>query len=175
MKGVYIMKNKNFRKLSEIEKKAILCGVIAKKTKGKISKEDITYIVNSLDLNYQYTIEVITDAKEFAKRITLHQYGFSHPCVGTEGLKQDGVCILGNVKKFGLFRNWKHSDNGRITEHDVQKIEPDFDITKIAVVLIVENDWDNYIKSYLCFYIPENEPYKLDDKIKALIEAFDIE
>ncbi len=175
------MKNKKFRKLSEIEKKAILCGVIAKKTKGKISKEDITYIVNSLDINYQYTIKVITDAKEFARRITLYQHGFNHSR-GSEGIRQDGVCILGNVK-FGLDRNWKYSDNGRVTERDVQKIEPDFDVTKTAVVLLTENDWDSFDNScserhgwtVLYFYIPESEPYKLDDNIKALIEAFDIE
>lgn len=174
------MKNKKFRKLSEIEKKAILCGVIAKKTKGKISKEDITYVVNSLDLNYQYTIKVITEAKEFARRVTLYQHGFTHPR-GSEGVRQDGVCILGNVK-FGLDRNWKHSD-GRVTERDVQKIQPDFDVTKTAVVLLTENDWDSFDNScserrgwtILYFYIPENEPYKLDDNIKALIEAFDLE
>ena len=159
------MKNKKFRKLTEIEKKAILCGVIAKKTDGKVSKEDITNIVNSLDINCQYTIKVVTDAKEFAKVTTLYQHGFSHSWAGSEGTKQEGVSILGNVE-FGLDRYWEYSDNGRMTEPDNDRTEPNFDINEIAVVLITENDWDNYNNSCnehddwtytLCFYIPEIE------------------
>ena len=177
------MKNKEFRKLSEIEKKAILCAVIAKKTEGKVSKEDITNIVNSLDINCQYTIKVVTDAKEFAKEITLYQHGFSHSWAGSEYTKQEGVCILGNVE-FGVNLYWEYSDNGRMTQPDIQNIDPNFEINKTAVVLITENYWDNYNNSCnehddwtytLCFYIPENEPYKINDNIKALIEAFNIE
>lgn len=176
------MKNKEFRKLTEIEKKAILCGVIVKKTEGKVSKEDITNIVNSLDINCQYTIKVVTDAKEFAKEITLCQHGFSHSWAGSRGINQEGVCILGDVE-FGIDRYWEYSNNGRMTE-DIKKREPNFDVNKIAVVLITENDWDNYNNPCnkhddwthtLCFYIPENEPYKIDDNIKALIDAFNIE
>lgn len=177
------MKNKKFRKLAEIEKKAILCGVIAKRTEGKVSKEDITNIVNSLDINYQYTIKVVTDAKEFALVTTLRQHGFSHSWAGSKGTKQEGVCLLGNIE-FGFDRYWEYSDNGRMTEPDIKKIKPNFDIDKIAVVLITENDWDNYNNPHnehdnwtytLCFYVPESEPYKIDNNIKALIEAFNIE
>lgn len=177
------MKNKEFRKLSEIEKKAILCAVIAKKTKGKVSKENITNIVNSLNINRQYTIKVFSDAKEFAKEITLYQHGFSHSWAGSEGIKQEGVCLFGNVE-FGINRYWEYSNNGRMTQPDIQNLDPNFEINKTAVVLITENDWDNYDNSCnehddwaytLCFYIPENEPYKINDNIKALIEAFNIE
>ena len=176
------MKNKQFKKLSEIERKTILCAMIAKRQTEKYFKEDITNIVNSLDINCQYTIKVVTDAKEFTKVTTLYQHGFSHSWAGSEGVKQEGVCLFGNVE-FGINRYWEYSDNGRMTQPDIQNIDPNFEINKTAVVLITENDWDNYNNSCnehddwfyrLRFYIPESEPYKIDDKLKALI-AFNIE
>ena len=176
------MKTKEFRKLSEIEKRAILCGVIAKRTEGKMAVQEISDVVNLLDVNLQYTIKVISNAKEFAKVITLKSSGLEHSWAGSYGIKQEGNVLFGNVE-FGLDYFWEYSNNGNMSEPDERKSIPDFNIDICHVVLIEENDWDHYNNSCnehdkysytLYFYIPETEPYKINPKIQAIIEAFNI-
>lgn len=186
MKGVDIMKNKEFKKLSEIERKAILCATIAKKTEGKLSKEQIKYVVDDIDLSLQYTIKVIYDAKEFAKEITMIESGFSHSWAGSYGKKEKPLKWFwwGDVEPvFGLDRDWGYSDNGRMSEPDIVFYEPNFDITETYCIIKKVSEWNNYNNSdeydkhnyYMIFYIPENESYKIDDKLKAVIEEFGIE
>ena len=185
MKKDYLS-SKEFKKLSEIERKAILCAMIAKKTEGKLSKEQIKYVVDNIDLSLQYTIKVIYNAKEFAKEITMIESGFSHSWAGNYGKKEIPLKWFwwGNVAPvFGLNRNWDYSDNGQMREPDIVLNEPNFDITEIYCIIKEVNEWNNYNNSdeydkhnyYMIFYIPENESYKIDDKLKAVIEEFGIE
>jgi hypothetical protein len=168
------MKNKQFKELSEIENKAVLCGVITKKT-GKLSKEQIKYIVDNIDLSLQYTIKVTSDAKEFAKEITMIESGFSHSWAGSYGKKEIPLKWFwwGNVEPvFGLNRDWEYSDNGSMREPDIRRTEPNFDTLGIYCIIKEINEWDNFnnsdaydkYKHYMIFYIPESEPYKIDDK-----------
>lgn len=178
------MKNFTFNQMSELEKKARLCGVIANKASGKLSKEEIVSIVNGLDLSVQYKISLVTDAKEFADKITLVDQGHSHSWAGSYGTVQGGECLLGEIQ-FGVSKSWSYSDNGRDSGSSDHKEEPVFDMLKNAVVMIRENDYDHYnnpspeydnMNYYLYIYIPnENEAYKLDEKTMALIQAFDLD
>jgi hypothetical protein len=177
------MKTTSFKQLSEMEKKAILCGVIAKRTNGKITKEDIKTVVNKLDVSIQYTINIISDPKEFAKIIKLKDYttDYGCNCGGMESIKEFETIILGNVD-FGedVFYSCPPSGN----ENNIISKDGDFDIKELHCILIKKHDfcgvsgashedkWSNDIT----FYIPEAETeYKLSPEIKALIEVFNIE
>ena len=173
------MISQKFRELSEIEKKAILYGVIAKRTEGKLPKETITQIVNKLNIGIQYKIKIVFDAKEFAKLITLKKDIFEHSWAGSYGTKQMGHCLFGEVE-FGINSSYEYSLNGNKTYSEEKKEEPNFDITQVHCVIIEEENWDQFnnnneynIFYTLVIYIPDSEP-KLDKKNMELIKVFNI-
>lgn len=65
------MKNTKFMKLAEAEKRARLLMVINKKVNGRLGKNELEKIINMIDVDVQYSILVISDAKEMASEITL--------------------------------------------------------------------------------------------------------
>ncbi len=58
-------------KLAEAEKRARLLMVINKKVNGRLGKNELEKIINMIDVDVQYSILVISDAKEMASEITL--------------------------------------------------------------------------------------------------------
>jgi hypothetical protein len=177
------MKLNQFRQLSELERKAKLCGIITQKTNGKIKTNDIKNIVELLNINQQYKINIINNAKEYAKNLTLIDSGLTHSWAGSNGMKQKGFILFGELE-FGENIHKEYSDNGNTGSPEVSNIEPNFNVNEISAVLIEINSWNsmeghcNQYDDYeynLCFYIPNDEPYLIDPEIMELIKMFNLE
>lgn len=82
------MKKNQFKVLSDRERKAKLLAALVKKTNGTLSKVELEEVVNSVDIDTQYTIKVFDDAKKFASAITEHSDIMAHSWAGSRGHKE---------------------------------------------------------------------------------------
>lgn len=176
------MRTKEFRKLDELEKKAILLGVIAKRTEGKLSKVELETIVNNIDVSKQYTIQVISDIKQFANLITLSNHKFQHSWAGGEENITTGQILLGEGLEFGENYSYSYSENGDQTEDSQEYKAPDFKVCRKYVVYINEYSFSNFNnnnyendRDSIVIYIPENQSFKIDPVVRFILDNFNIE
>lgn len=176
------MKGKMFKNLSESEKIARLLSVIVNKTNGKLNKEQLENVVTQIDPNIQYTIKVIGLAKDFAKEITLNkieEYGsYNNEPSFMGGTTENAKVIIGENIQLGKHfkEDWDNTEEVR---------EPNFDIENIYVVtktiardyvpLVNAEEWnENWTKYELIIYIPDENPYVVDEKVKYILDNFNI-
>lgn len=167
--------------LAETEKRARLLMVINKKVNGRLSKNELEKIVNTIDVDVQYSILVIFDAKEMAKQLILADQESEHSWAGGDGTKEEGKCILGNNVSFGQDYHYQYFDNGNLTQEEASKTLPDFEITSKLAVVITSNRWDYWDrkrleeeKKRIVIYLPAGQPYKVDEEIQYILDHFNI-
>lgn len=172
------METTTFAKAATQEQAAKLCAVIGSRTEGKLSIGQIRRIVRLLELKNQYKIDVLSDAREFARLVTLTNNEMKHSWAGKEYYKQEGKVLLGNVQ-FGEEYSYEYFDNGNSTGEDKRYNHPSFKLNQVAAVMIQGHDFSDYNGDYkderdynLVIYIPNEAPFKLDPQIKAIIDAF---
>lgn len=168
------MKQREFKEINETKRKAILAGVIAKKTGYRLPNNLIGEIIKSLDIDNQYKIEVFNTADEFAGHCRLKRYiyegRYNNDPVDMGGRTEKASVILGEVQ-FGedIKDEWKEV---------TRKTDPNFDVDKIHAV-IVESKWDysplvgDYeysLDRMLIVYVPSEEPINLSDEMRKFIE-----
>ena len=172
------MNNNSFKQISEREKRAILLGVIASKTNGKLSKDELENIVSKLDVKIQYHIKILTDAKEFSKILTLKNSTDKHSWAGHTKDLSSGEVLLG-VVLFGEDYWCTYSDNGNQTECNERKSAPDFNINDKIVVRIEEYNFSNFNNNYyenwknsIFIYLPGETPYEVDKEVQYILDNF---
>ncbi|MCI8482599.1 MAG: hypothetical protein HFJ27_06120 [Clostridia bacterium] len=172
------MKKEMFREMNEQEKRAKLLTCLCKKTNGRLTKEELETIVNNVDISRQYTVTIVNDAKEMAKRLTLKD----HFEVGREeGCSENGKALLGKVTLGEHYRRTEEqfSEESENAEEVLDEYTdlPDFNIYKeSAVSVIKEIFWQGCMESYfeIIIYLPETEPYEVDAEVKYILEHFNI-
>ncbi len=174
------MENNSFKSMNDRMKRAILMGVIIKRTEGKLSKEELEEIISKLNIGVQYSIDVFTDAKEFAKVVTLKNIKSEHSWAGCTEDVSCGHIILGNVI-FGQNYQYSYNDNGNQTQYNEQESSPDFDMNEKIVVYIEEHNFSNYNNDHydswrndIFIYLPKDVPYKISPEIQYIIDNFKI-
>ncbi|MCK9309831.1 MAG: hypothetical protein M0P99_06135 [Candidatus Cloacimonetes bacterium] len=172
------MENNSFKSMSEKTKRAILMGVIIKKTEGKLSKEELEEIISKINIGVQYSINVFTNAVEFSKVITLKNIKDSW--AGYTENVSTGHILLGNVV-FGEDYRYSYNDNDTQTNYTVQESFPDFNIYEKIVVTIEEHNFSNFNGNYydtwknsIFIYLPEDVPYKISPEVQYIIDDFKI-
>jgi len=174
------MENNSFKSMSEKTKRAILMGVIIKKTEGKLSKEELEEIISKVNIGVQYSVNVFTNVMEFAKVITLNNIKDEHSWAGCTENVSTGHILLGNVV-FGEYYKYSYNDNGTQTNYTVQESVPDFNIYEKIVVTIEEHNFSNSNGNYydtwkdsIFIYIPENVPYFISPEVQYILDNFKI-
>jgi len=174
------MENNSFKSMTEKTKRAILMGVIIKRTDGKLLKEELEEIISKVNIGVQYSINVFTNAVEFSKVITLKNIKDEHSWVGYTENVSTGHILLGNVV-FGDNSQYSYNDNGTQTNYTVQESFPDFNIHEKIVVAIEEHHFSNFNGNHydtwrnsIFIYIPEDTPYKISSEIQYILDNFKI-
>jgi len=174
------MENNSFKSMSEKMKRAVLMGVIIKRTDGKLSREELEEIISKVNIGVQYSVNVFTNAMEFAKVITLKNIKDEHSWAGYTEDVSVGHILLGNVI-FGEDYRYTYNDNGTQTNYTVQESFPDFNIHEKIVVAIEEHNFSNFNdnhydtwKDSIFIYIPEDVPYKISPEVQYILDNFKI-
>jgi len=175
------MKNNSFKKLTEQEKKAMLLAVIAKRTEGKLSKSQLEYMVRDIPTDVQYSIKVITDAKEFAKAITLPDYEMKHSWAGETKCNAETNILLISGIKFGRTKHYQYLDNGSLTSEEKWNSLPDFDVNEIHAVAVsirsfsdYNNEHYNNTDNFIYIYIPSNMAFIVSKEVQYILDNFSI-
>lgn len=176
------MKSNMFRELKETEKRAKLLAVLLRETKGFLSKKELEDIVNNIDINIQYKINILDDYDEYSKIITLSDRRDEHSWAGGDGDVEKGEVLLGEIE-FGLNYYYQFSNNGNLEPEEENYIMPNFDITKKSAVLIEHHSWD-YWESHngnyddyeysINIYLPKGIQKEKDKEIEKILSLFDI-
>lgn len=157
-----------------------LTGEILLKTNGKINVTHIKESLKDIDLFENYKIEVVTKAKEFNEYCCLRNYSNEHSWAGEEGEKETGTVLYGPNVEFGENIDTSYSNNGNITDEERCIINSNFDINSIHIVLIESNSWDTYNNAHIndfeykiIVYLPDNNPYELDEKTIKILKILE--
>jgi len=175
------MNNNSFKYLTEQEKKAILLGVIAKRTNGKLNNEQLKHIVRDIPIDVQYSIKVFSDAKEFGKVITLPDYEMKHSWAGgTKCTAETNILLVSGIK-FGRNKHYKYLDNGTLTSEDKWNSLPDFNVKEIHAVSVSIHSFSDYNNEYydntdnfIYIYIPSDKPFVVSEEIQYIFDNFNI-
>ena len=175
------MNTRLYNKLVKREDKAKLLAKLVKYTNGCLSKKQLEKIVNDKDTNAHAYIKVLKDAKEFAEEMTLKDNKMEHSWAGEEYTKEEAKCIIGCIE-FGYDYSYLYSNNGNTEQDDYETKEPQFDIYKMCVVVKSRHDFSNYNNNYyddykdtIIVYIPDENPYKVEESIQYILDNYDIE
>ncbi len=175
------MKGYMFKTLTELEKKAMLTGVLIKRTGGRLDKLRIESVINNLDINIQYGIKVFEDAKEFGKAITLPNHIMEHSWAGSKEHIGQGINLLGTDLVFGESKTYEYSGNGNITKDEKEMTLPDFGMLDIHAVYVFEhnkstyegNEYDNKY-NHIYVYLPSGNPFIMNPDVEYILANFDL-
>ena len=150
----------SFKNLAITERKAIIAGILIKRSNGVLNKEEIKKIISDIDVLYQYKINVIHgDIKEFGKKIYDKIYHYN----GLEIAKTKNKIILGDIK-IGRVVVDKLSVPPRLIHIEM----PNFDIHTTQAVELNVIDPANPYQKELHIYVPNKPHYDMDHDILVL-------
>lgn len=165
----------NYKELADKEKRAKLLGILASKTDGRLSKEQLEIIANKINIDLKFTIIVIKDAKEMAEISKLKHEGENYKEIDiSNGYKETCMQqLLGDIK-FGVKDNYIMG-----IEEIIREEESDFNVNDDIVFTKKKTSWDDenkYIRdtNELIIYLPNNEPYRMDKNIRYIIDNFNV-
>ncbi|WP_031368483.1 hypothetical protein [Clostridium botulinum] len=158
------------------EDKAKLVLKLIKLTNGQLTKEEIEKIVNNIEIKSNFNINIIRNAEEFAKELTLRDYEDDWR------YEDERWCNVFLVNKKEIHKETIIDDgNFQFGLDGMEKYErPNFNINKkygVLKVLYTGNTYTNINdeEEYtLIIYIPNNNPYKIDDSIQYVLKNFNI-
>ena len=178
------MKNTSFKKLSEQERKALLIATIAKRTNGRLSKTQLEYMIRDLPTEIQYTIKVISDAKEFLKYMTLPNHEFKHSWAGktTVNVTDFMHLLLNHGLVPGENYQYEYSDNGNIVNEEERITLPDFNVNLIYAVSLTIHSFSDFNNNhydtkdnFIYIYVPSHMPFTVSAEVKYILDNFNIE
>lgn len=169
----------NYREADRVERLGKLAATIATKTGGKLDEKQIIDIVSTLTPHIKYEIIVETEAKKAAEHLKLENYTETHSWAGDTQIRESGSVLLGNCE-FGERYYYCYSNNGNVTSDEQSETPPDFNLSEILAVTIYRKDvvsWgqaDDHDEDYnkLVIYVPEKEPYKMDDDLFKICKKY---
>lgn len=167
---------KTFEEFKIVESRAKLLSVIVSKTGGKLSKEELESIVNAVNFDNKYDIEVISDADMLAEKLMLIDYKQATRCGNSKVKLYNGSIVFGECQ-FGRHNVYDHYKEEKSKEKKVAAtFQPD---KKIAFILkkhkltIVDNS-NAYDKCEfeIVIYIPKSYVHEMSEEVKYILENF---
>lgn len=185
------MKGKMFSNLNEQEKRAKFLSMLVKKSEGKLSEQELLRIVNSINIDIQFNIKVVNDAKVFAKELKLRSHKKIRNCINnfvrSEGINETlrDILIDNEISMYGT--DIEVDVSTTMNDNEIEpyhiSIDPVFDISKKGCFIKKIRTWRKFsqkddfdvTKYLLVLYIPSEEPYVIDDKIKYIMTNFNLQ
>ncbi len=139
----------------------------------KVTLTEAMKIVDKLDLEENYSIEVVIDWKEFQNMLTLTDDEFSHSWAGERSVKEEGRLLLTDGSPedflFGLDYSRQYSENGDYRSPNTEYQLPRFEIDKRHVVQLSKEVHDHFngnhidsVVNSVVFYLPVPDTDILD-------------
>lgn len=174
-------KRKNFSSLKKQERRAKLLSAIIKKTNGELSKSQLERIVNTIDIDNQYSISIVESAKKMAEELTLYNHTEKHEWCGSDGKEEEGHVLIGKAS-FGEDYYFLYYVNGNIEDEEERKTFPEFDVTQPLVVHINSYTWEGYERgnhfsreeNKLVIYLPEKNPFPISPEVQYILKNFNV-
>ncbi len=175
------MNTRIYNKIAKKEDKAKLIVKLLKYTYGKLNKKQLETIANNRNTKSTDYIKVITDAKEFAKEITLISDIMEHSWAGEQWKKEEAINIFGQCS-FGEDYYYQYSNNGNDEIPKERKSEPLFNVEDTICVGKHINEFSNYNNNYydedkylIIIYLGVKNAYKIDPEIQYILDNFNLE
>jgi hypothetical protein len=185
------MKTSMFKSLSLVERRARLVAILAQKTEGRLTSEELATVANYQWVDgyrtgwdnsqfkeisrfnladCQCKIKVYSDTKEFAIAASLVREGTSN-INGSYGRDDDGRWVLGGGTLGAITKLHESSSNW---PHYIDRAnEPNFETeaTQIVVVKVHYRDDDGPDDEYLLhIYLPDSGSYKIDPVLAEILK-----
>lgn len=174
------MKKFGYTSLRKREEAAKLLKEINEKTNYALNKFQLEAIVNNKFTSMYHEIRVITDAKEFAKEITLTDYKSEHSWAGESYTIEKATTIFG-MCKYGRDYQYEYSDNGNITTDKEWVKLPNFDIRDCICIAKTCYEYSDYNNNYydsqhscICIYLGSVNAYTIDSELENILNTYNI-
>ncbi len=160
------MKTAIFKKITEEEKRNRLRSIIRYKCDKKVPIKKIEEIVNNINIELQYKINIIYDMEQIQQLLTLKNRRWINDWryIDSEGVEENGTIVIGNAV-FGTDYLYEYNYNGNNQEYEEEEKEPQFS-DDLLVITIKRETWrcivgdvrnHRNVEHYLYIYIPRKK------------------
>ena len=162
------MKTAIFKKITEEDKRNRLSSIIKYKCDKKVPIEDIEKIVNNINIELQYKINIIYDFNNMEQILTLKNRRWINDWryTDSEGVVEKGTIVIGKAV-FGTDYLYEYNYNGNNQEYEEDEKQPQFS-RDLLVITIEREEWkcvvgesrnhrdvEHYL--YIYIYIPRKK------------------